>query len=446
MIALAVIVFALAGVVVGGVSPAEKSALEDFYASLDGTQWIDNDNWNSGDPCDNTWFGVSCTSNHVTGLKLTKNNLQGSLPTTIGNIFDLETFQLSSNLISESIPTEIGLLRSLSLIDFSFNEISGIIPDVIGNLADFSLNSLDLSNNTLGGTVPEFFVTDANDFTYVNLSNNPFICPIPAGAEYTQATCLTIVIDEITTACFNNPYDTSKTTGILGSGFKSVPVVCLFGFEGKMEVMGAFVASDQVIYCDKPIFNFTGCTGREGEKLIGIGNVSLGMSQGNGYYQSVSNSLSTHFLNPICPFPAQGTAFSDSLGLYAEANGKSFVSYSGVQMKQTCLFPTMQDALAICEAGALLPYRCPAQFNKVSSTSQIPTPKLDVTCNDPTTCMWAPMTYCPWEYTPNTGICSDNAYSSYSYPPFKSTNDVSPCLGYIIVPNPGTHSDTDSDY
>eukprot|EP00009_Paramoeba_aestuarina_P002341 CAMPEP_0201506200 /NCGR_PEP_ID=MMETSP0161_2-20130828/126_1 /ASSEMBLY_ACC=CAM_ASM_000251 /TAXON_ID=180227 /ORGANISM="Neoparamoeba aestuarina, Strain SoJaBio B1-5/56/2" /LENGTH=431 /DNA_ID=CAMNT_0047900233 /DNA_START=85 /DNA_END=1380 /DNA_ORIENTATION=- len=431
MIALAVFVFAFVGVVVGDVTSAEKSALEDFYTSLQGAKWIDNLNWNTGDPCSKKWFGVNCSSGHVTGLTLDKNNLKGSLPTTIGNLFDLETFQVSSNLISSTIPTEIGNLRSLSLIDFSLNGFTGGIPNEIGTLADFSLTSLDFSYNSLSGLVPDFFATDADVFTEANLSNNPFICPIPSGAEYTQATCLSIVIDEITTGCFNDPYDNSVTTTVLGSGFGSASLVCLFEFAGKTVVKGAFVASDRVIYCDKPFFNFTGCTGKDNEKMVGIGNITLGMPQGNTYL-SISNALKTHFLNPICPFGLTGTTSSSSMRLYAQANGKSFVTYSGVKTNQACTFPTIQDAIAICHAGTLLPYSCPAQFNRVSSSSQIPKPVLDLACNDPTTCMWASMTYCPWEYTPGTGTCSDSASSSY-YPPYKSTNDVSPCVGFIIV-------------
>ena len=40
----------------GGVSPAEYNALVDLYSSLNGERWIDKDNWNSGDPCENHWF------------------------------------------------------------------------------------------------------------------------------------------------------------------------------------------------------------------------------------------------------------------------------------------------------------------------------------------------------------------------------------------------------
>ena len=246
---------------------------------------------------------------------------------------------------------------------------------------------------------------------------------------------MTVVVDEISTKCFNDPFDDSKTTTVLGNGFGNVELVCLFEFKGEIEARPAFVASERVIYCETPFINFTGCTGKDGEKMIGIGNMSLGFAQGNGYL-SVSNSLSINFLNPVCPFALSGP--KSSVNLYAQANGESFVNYYGSPMNQACSFPPLLDAVAVCQAGTLLPYRCPTDFI-YNSSRVIPKPVLDLTCSDPLSCMWANLPYCPWEYTRNTGVCSVNAYSSSSsYPPVQGKNYVSPCVDFILTPNPST--------
>jgi hypothetical protein len=55
-------------VVVGIVSmhaavPSEqRSALVDLFTTTGGASWRDNYHWNAADPCDNSWYGVSCNA------------------------------------------------------------------------------------------------------------------------------------------------------------------------------------------------------------------------------------------------------------------------------------------------------------------------------------------------------------------------------------------------
>lgn len=69
-------------------SDAERLALEEFYDELGGNFWRYNYNWNSGDPCDNHWFGVGCDSDgHVISLHFFENHVVGNqIPDEIANI------------------------------------------------------------------------------------------------------------------------------------------------------------------------------------------------------------------------------------------------------------------------------------------------------------------------------------------------------------------------
>lgn len=77
--------------------------------------------------------------------------LSGSIPSSIGNLTNLELLDLSHNELSGRIPSSIGNLENLQLLDLSNNQLSGEIP---GSTADLSsLLGLDLRHNFLGDAV-----------------------------------------------------------------------------------------------------------------------------------------------------------------------------------------------------------------------------------------------------------------------------------------------------
>ena len=110
------------------VNGATFTALSALYSATNGDGWSDKDNWMSGDPCTNSWSGITCR-NVVEGTKTIGqlqrygNNLVGSLPTELG---DLVSFLVSRRLplarwdrthIPEQIKftlAESHLLRSMS--------------------------------------------------------------------------------------------------------------------------------------------------------------------------------------------------------------------------------------------------------------------------------------------------------------------------------------------
>ncbi|CDP18613.1 unnamed protein product [Coffea canephora] len=107
-------------------------------------------------------------------LVVAKNNITGSIPLEIGNLTQLHTLNLSSNYISGEIPREVGKLTSLLKLDLHDNQLTGGIPQELGVLMEF----LDLSTNSLNGTLPEL-LGDLKHLFHMNLSNNVLSQKIP---------------------------------------------------------------------------------------------------------------------------------------------------------------------------------------------------------------------------------------------------------------------------
>ncbi|CAM8956183.1 unnamed protein product [Rhodiola kirilowii] len=101
-------------------------------------------------------YGVSCWNekeNRLISLSLPSMSLSGQLPESLKFCRSLQTIDLSGNSLSGSIPPQIcSWLPYLVTLDLSNNHLSGSIPDEIGNCK--FLNTLILTQNHLSGPIP----------------------------------------------------------------------------------------------------------------------------------------------------------------------------------------------------------------------------------------------------------------------------------------------------
>ncbi len=132
------------------VNIGDSLALVDLYHSTNGTAWKNNSNWLNSRVSE--WFGVKVTNNRVTGLYLVNNQLNGTLPASLGNLTGISDLYLSSNNLSGTIPGSIGNLTALIFLYLSNNKLEGSIPASIGNAT--ALRELHLGHNKLTGEIP----------------------------------------------------------------------------------------------------------------------------------------------------------------------------------------------------------------------------------------------------------------------------------------------------
>lgn len=175
------------------------NVLLDFYDSLNGQNWIIQDNWLNMSVSVCSWSGIICDSEcNITQIFMTANNLKGLLPqlvdlpaltvisllcnhikggiTQFSNMTQLSFINMDGNEINEELP-ELSKLVNLTLLDLGKNRITGTIDDSILPNSVY-LQTLNLGDNKLTGTLP----ITINNYSYLLnllLNNNNFSGNIP---------------------------------------------------------------------------------------------------------------------------------------------------------------------------------------------------------------------------------------------------------------------------
>ncbi|KAL8122760.1 protein STRUBBELIG-RECEPTOR FAMILY 6-like [Apium graveolens] len=173
--------------------PQDVSALRVLYTSLNSPQQLTKWTANGGDPCRDSWKGISCSGSKVTEIKLSGLGLTGSMGYELTNMKSLTTFDLSNNNLGNqipynlppnlqrlnlagcgfggSVPYSISGMTKIEYINLSRNQLQGQLSDMFGSLS--SLSTLDLSFNSLTGDLPESF-SALSSMANMYLQNNQF--------------------------------------------------------------------------------------------------------------------------------------------------------------------------------------------------------------------------------------------------------------------------------
>ncbi|XP_064968185.1 receptor-like protein EIX1 [Musa acuminata AAA Group] len=109
-------------------------------------------------------------------LDLSRNHINGSIPSFICNLTQLEILDLSSNQISGEIPWCWQETNFLFYINLADNKLSGEIPSSIEKLTQ--LRSLHLNNNSLHGLLP-LSLKNCSGVVFLDLGDNKFSGSIP---------------------------------------------------------------------------------------------------------------------------------------------------------------------------------------------------------------------------------------------------------------------------
>ncbi|KAL3323914.1 hypothetical protein AABB24_038207 [Solanum stoloniferum] len=107
--------------------------------------------WLDPDPC--KWNHVGCSDKRVTRIQIGRQNIQGTLPSEISKLTELERLELQGNNISGPLPSLSGL-SSLQVLLLGENQFSSIPADFFTDMS--SLLSVDMDKNPfVGWEIPE---------------------------------------------------------------------------------------------------------------------------------------------------------------------------------------------------------------------------------------------------------------------------------------------------
>ncbi|KAL8268871.1 hypothetical protein R6Q59_002669 [Mikania micrantha] len=162
--------------------PDQASAMQSLKESLRVPERL---GWN-GDPCAPTnwdaWEGVICHPNKdesalvILQIDLGSQGLKGYISDKIVLLTNLVSLNLSSNSLGGTIPAGLGQ-SSLKKLDLSNNQIYGSIPD---SLSSSKLQLVLLNGNKLEGQVPEELYSIGVHGGAIDLSGNKGLCGVPS--------------------------------------------------------------------------------------------------------------------------------------------------------------------------------------------------------------------------------------------------------------------------
>ncbi|GFP79546.1 LRR receptor-like serine/threonine-protein kinase fls2 [Phtheirospermum japonicum] len=110
-----------------------------------------------------------CSMTQLQHLKLSLSNFSGIVPPQLGNLTSLQTLDLKDNYFTGVIPPQLGNLTNLQTLALERNKLK-TLPSSIWQLS--KLKKLDVSSNSLEGTITEAKLTKLHNLKLLDLSFN----------------------------------------------------------------------------------------------------------------------------------------------------------------------------------------------------------------------------------------------------------------------------------
>ncbi|KAL4655180.1 hypothetical protein ACB092_01G432100 [Castanea dentata] len=224
------------------------------------------------------------------------NQLNGSIPSTLGLVQALEVLRIDGNALSGPVPSNFNNLTNLNQMYLSNNKLTGPLPDLSGMNR---LSYVDISNNTFDGSdAPPWFPT-LQSLTTLIMENTQLQGQFPV-ALFSLPLLQTVVLkkNQLNGSLVINPTHSNQLK-LIDLQFNSIS-----GLEGKEAYNGTLI-SDQSSspYC-RCAYPYTGTLFFEAVSFSDLGN--------NTYYNILEGSLMRSFHSHQLPVDSVSLTLSNS--------------------------------------------------------------------------------------------------------------------------------------
>ncbi|PPR98906.1 hypothetical protein GOBAR_AA21749 [Gossypium barbadense] len=113
----------------------------------------------------------------LSSIDLSSNLLTGTISTHFTNMTSLQKLKLSNNQLKFDL-SELKVPDGISSIDLHSNQVFGSLSSILNNRTSSFLEVIDVSNNLISGTIPEF--TEGLSFKVLNIGSNKIAGQIPS--------------------------------------------------------------------------------------------------------------------------------------------------------------------------------------------------------------------------------------------------------------------------
>nr|GMD91709.1 protein STRUBBELIG-RECEPTOR FAMILY 8 [Ipomoea batatas] len=162
------------GFVGAATDPNDLQALQVLYGSLNSPSQLTGWKATGGDPCGESWKGVTCQGSAVVSIEISGLGLNGTMGYMLNGFTSLKELDMSSNKIHDLIPYQ--LPPNLTSLNLANNNITGSIPYSISLMT--SLNYLNFSGNSLAQPIGDMF-TNRSELATLDVSFNNFSGDLP---------------------------------------------------------------------------------------------------------------------------------------------------------------------------------------------------------------------------------------------------------------------------
>ena len=167
-------------------NPDDVAAVKSLYKSTNGPNWRVQTGWMKGDPCSSQWHGITCgrikSERRIVEIDLSFDNLDGTIPTDIEKLSELQKLDLSINKLSGMLQHAVFKIHTLQYIDLSINSITGPLQT---KLSMPNLTTLFLRMNHLTGSITA--VWNAPKLRFLQLYLNQLTGNLPKGISTLQS-------------------------------------------------------------------------------------------------------------------------------------------------------------------------------------------------------------------------------------------------------------------